>query len=67
MKIWAVYTQFEPTHKYEENLENLWSTKELAIKSAQRHKKIHDYVWVQELNVDSEFMMEEENQLETIK
>ena len=68
MKLWAVYTQFDPTYEYEPNLESLWTTKELARQSAEKqYPKVHDYIWIEEVNVDSEFMSEENSQIEAIK
>lgn len=58
MTLYAVFTQFNPTWKYEEQLESLWTTKEKAIEEAMRteHIKVMDYVWVQPLNVDKREM-----------
>lgn len=67
MKIWGVYTQFYPTWKYEEALESLWSTKELALKAAQEHVEMMDYVWVCELNVDNGMMCTEDCEIESVK
>lgn len=66
MKVWAIYTQFEPTYKYEEALESLWSTEEKAIKEAKKIT-VTDHVTVQELTIDSGFMWEEDNKTIKIK
>lgn len=53
MKLWAVYTQFYPTYKYEPTLETLCSTKELALIEADKHMRM-DFVWIETINVDGD-------------
>lgn len=49
--VYAVVTQFEPSHKYDADIESLWSTKELAIKEA-KADEIHDWVSVREIHLN---------------
>lgn len=54
-KIWAVYSQFEPTWKYEETIESIWSTYGAALDAAENlPKSSGDIVWVAPIMLDSE-------------
>jgi hypothetical protein len=54
--IYAVYTQFDPTYKYDEQLHSLWTTEESAKNQAKiiKGQGIYDVVWVTKLQLDSE-------------
>ena len=48
--VYAVYTQFDPTHKYEQQLDTLW----LTLKAATEHAltlKHDDNVFIRQINV----------------
>lgn len=52
--VYGVYTQFEPTWKYDETLESIWSTRELAEAALTRISDHMDHKWVNEIHVDSD-------------
>lgn len=56
MKVWAVYTQFEPYHKYPETLETLHTTRELALKAAKEICSISDNVWISSIQLDTDYL-----------
>jgi hypothetical protein len=66
MTVWGVYTQFEPTYKYPEALQNLWSTKEKAIEAAKKETG-YEHVWIEELPLDSDCLFEEDLGFEMVK
>ena len=55
--VYGVYTQYEPTHKYEEHLESVWSTKDLAQLEANSIEmtKHNDWVMVKEIQLDKRY------------
>lgn len=46
MKLYAVYTQWHPSYKYEPTLESIWADKDKALEAARTFKSM-DYVWVE--------------------
>ena len=52
MKLFAVYSQYYPTHKCEPNLESLWTKLDVAKEIAEGIDC--DYVWIEEVKVNSE-------------
>ena len=50
--IYGVFTQYEPTYKYEEALQSLWETKELAEEAAAKETG-YDYVSVREVYINT--------------
>lgn len=57
-KLFAVYTQYEPTYKYEEDIVSIWENREDAILEAEQLAKleINDYVWVQPVAINSNYL-----------
>lgn len=53
MKIYAVYTQFYPTWKYEPELVSIWDNIEGAQKAASKERGT-DFVWIEELKLNQE-------------
>jgi hypothetical protein len=51
--MWGVYTQYYPTWKYDETLESIWSSKELADEAV-KGMNGYDYVGVREVYINSE-------------
>lgn len=52
--IWGVYSRYEPTYRYEESLESIWSTKELAEEAAKKISEQYDHVNVRQMYLDTE-------------
>jgi hypothetical protein len=52
--VYGIYTQFEPTYKYESTLESIWSTKELADEALTRIADYMDHKWISEIYLNSD-------------
>lgn len=50
--VYGVFTQYEPTHKYDEALESIWTTKEAAEAEAKKDTT-HDHVSVRKIYLNS--------------
>jgi hypothetical protein len=69
-KIYAIFTQYEPTYKYEENLESIWSTLENATEEAKRLSKCsarYDWVTIKELALDENELTNEDTKELVVK
>ena len=51
--LYGVFTQYEPTYKYDESLESIWDTEELAIEAKNRNK-IHQHVNVRPIYINTD-------------
>lgn len=64
--LFAVYTQYEPTHKYEPYLDSIWSSVEEAREHAEK-ATTDDWVWIEEIALNKEFLTVEEGFREMVK
>jgi hypothetical protein len=52
--VYGVFSQYEPTYKYDEKLESIWTNREDAEKEATRLKSTYDYTSIQEMYLNTE-------------
>ena len=55
-KVYAVFTQYYPDHKYEPMLQSLWTTLDKAEKEMLKQKEQSDLAWVEEYYLDSPYL-----------
>jgi hypothetical protein len=64
-KVYAIYTNYYPTWKYEPQLESIYSNLERAKEAATNYDE--DFVWIEELIIDSDSLYNDTCKAHSIK